>query len=428
MAALALGACGDDDGGGGTDSGPGTDSAVETDSATGDDDVIAVAEAAGNFTTLLGAMERVGLTETVRAATALTVFAPTDEAFEALGVDLSTLTDEQLTGILAYHAIGATVRSDAIPATADTLADLTLIFDTSDGVRVNDATVTMADVEASNGVIHVIDRVLMPPDIVAAAGFAGLTDLAGALDTAGLVETLQGAGPFTVFAPTNEAFGELEELPTGDALSQVLTYHVLGSAVLSGAVPGTANSLATNEWDNNLTLFFNTDDGVVINGRINVVTADVRTTNGIVHIVDGVITPLNVAGAAGSAGLTELLGAVGAAGPNPDDTTIVDTLTGDGPLTVFAPTNAAFEEISDTVDGLSPEQIRQVLLYHVITGDAPVLSTDLADGDVATANGQNVTIAVAGPTVNDNAIGPADLHVTNGVVHVVDGVLVPEFP
>ena len=417
VAALAVG-CGDDDGDTTT-----TDMSVATDMPDSTNTLVDVAAADGRFTTLLAAAERAGLVGLLTGPGPYTVFAPTDEAFEALGVDLSTLSDEEVRGILAYHAIPAEVPSSAIPPTADTAAELTLVFDTSDGVVVNDANVIAADIEADNGIIHVIDKVLLPPNIPTMAGYLGASSLASALESASLVEALQAEGPFTVFAPTNDAFTAAGDVPEA-ALPGILLYHVVDGAVPSTAIPAMAPTLSENEWENAMPLFFDTSDGVVVNDA-TVTLADVRTTNGIIHVIDTVLVPPTIVDAAVYAGLGTLVGAVGDAADIDASTTVAGVLSGEGSLTVFAPTDAAFAEISATVEGLTAEQLRDVLLYHVIDLEDPVLSTDLTDGDVTTVNDQHVTIDTAGPTVNDAAIGPADIHVSNGVVHVIDAVLVP---
>lgn len=418
---LAVGAfaCGDDDG-----VSPDTGSDVTNDAES--NTVVDIAASDANFSTLVAALQRTGLDSALAEAGPFTVFAPTNAAFESLGVDLSTLSDEALTQILQYHVLAGSVTSDALPQTADTLANLTLWIDAS-GPTINGAAVGTADITASNGVIHVIDAVLLPPDIAAMAGIAGLNELVNALTSANLVTPLQGDGPFTVFAPTDAAFGALSEVPTGEALSQVLLYHVVsGAAVPSMEVPARANTMAENEWGNNLTLLIDSSSGVAING-IDVQIADIRTTNGIIHVVNEVILPLNVVGLATLAGFTELTGAVGAAAEISAGVTVADALVAEGPLTVFAPTNAAFEAISSTVMGLSSEQVRDVLLYHVVSAATPQLSTDLSSGEVESALGENITVDVDNLTVEEQALNTAllDINVTNGVVHVVDGVLIP---
>lgn len=428
---IGLMGCGDDDVAT-TDTGPNLDGGA-IDSGPGDDvpsvanSIVDVATANGNFTILLAAVERLGLTSTLAGEGSFTVFAPPDSAFE--GVDVEAISDEALTQILLNHVIiGTEVPSSAIPARADNGADLTLLFDTTDGVLVNGVAVTTPDVEADNGVIHVVEAIIMPANVADMAGIAGLTSLAGALTAAELLGAVQDPeADLTVFAPTNDAFTAAGDVPA-DALAGILTYHVIaGAQVDSASVPAAANTLSMNEFGNPLTLLFDTTDGVVINGSSTVVLADVKTTNGIVHVIDEVLLPMNIVDAATAAGLTELLGAVTAAAPLDDaDSTPVATALGTlSPITVFAPTNAALEALSEVVAGLSAEEIRGVLLYHVVGGEAPVLSTDLADGDVETLLGQSITVDTAGPTINDIAIVAADINVTNGVVHVIEGVLIP---
>ena len=184
-------------------------------------DIPANAEATGSHESLVAALTHVGLVETLQGDGPFTVFAPTDAAFEAAGIDLSTFdTDaenETLTDILLYHVVSGAV--DAANVTDGMVATMVngdnATFTVTDGaVMINDANVTTADVTASNGIIHVIDRVLLPPadepelvDIATVATNTGSHDaLVAALAHAGLVETLQGDGPFTVFAPTDAAF------------------------------------------------------------------------------------------------------------------------------------------------------------------------------------------------------------------------------
>jgi transforming growth factor-beta-induced protein len=449
--AIAMAGCGDDDGttpdAGGGDGG-GDDGSVDQDATTtddggggGDNTIVDVAVEAGNFTTLVSALQDTGLDETLSGAGPFTVFAPTDTAFENLpeDVDLSALTEDELAEILSYHVVAGEVTSDAIPTdppVADTVADLTLWFDTSDGVMVNDATVTMADVEASNGVIHVIDTVLLPPDVPTMAGYAGLSDLVTAAGDAGVASALAGDGPFTVFAPTNDAFGAVDTGGfTMEELANVLMYHVIsGAAVDSASVPTDppiANTMATNDWENNLTLWFDTSDGVLVNDA-NVVIADIKVSNGIVHVVDAVITPPNLVDMAGIAGLTELASAAANAS-DAGGSSIVEILSSGGPFTVLAPTNQAFMDASGTLDGLDNDQLRDALLYHVLDTSAfsePVLASGVPDADVGTELGQDLTATsdpvtftdVGGNTAN---VTIADINVTNGVAHVIDRVLVP---
>jgi len=258
--------------------------------------------------------------------------------------------------------------------------------------------------------------------------------LVGALERVDLVGVLNGNGPFTVFAPTNAAFDALGvDLSTlsDEALTEILLYHVFGAQVNAGDIAEGQTYLgmaaATGPGGTNLSLLVdNTGGKVTINGDVNVTATDIIGNNGVIHVVDKVITPLNVVGhATANANFTELVGALGAATGD-----LVTVLSGDGPFTVFAPLNSAFEAISSTVAGLSADQLSKVLTYHVAAGN--VRSTDLSDGmSVTTVNeetftinlGDNVTITDA--QGNTATILLTDVQATNGVIHVLESVILP---
>lgn len=438
-AAVALAACGDDP----VD--PGPDSSVPpVDSSTPGNSIVDIAVGNPDFSMLVAAATRAGLVETLGAGE-FTVFAPTNAAFEASGITMAmidAMPEMQLRGILTYHALAGTVMSTDIEAgPATTASMLSIILGTTGGVTINGgnavtggANVVTADIEADNGVIHVIDRVLLPPTVADLTRYAGLTTLAGALTSAGLADDLAGTGPFTVFAPTDAAFAALPAVPTGDALTSVLLYHVVGARVPAASVPASASSLSENEYGDPLTLLFDTSSGVVVNGGATVVVADVFATNGVVHVVDEVILPMNVVDAATAAGLTGLLGAVGAAADLGDGTSVAEALSAQAPYTVFAPTNAAFTAAAATIATLSTEQVRDVLLFHVLdpaVSTSPVLAADLpaaaAELDTLNPVATNTVSFAPGPppTVEGAGIAITDIVVTNGVVHVIDAVMVP---
>jgi uncharacterized surface protein with fasciclin (FAS1) repeats len=221
------------------------------------DDIPTIATNTGSHDSLVAALAHAGLVGALQADGPFTVFAPTDEAFAAAGIDLANFnTDEAndtLADILLYHVYNGSVESSAV---TDGLTVTMLNGDeatfsvTSEAVKVGDATVTTADVMASNGIIHVIDTVLTPPadepqldDIPTIATNTGSHDsLVAALAHAGLVEALQADGPFTVFAPTDEAFAaagiDLANFNTDEAnatLRDILLYHVYNGSVESSA-------------------------------------------------------------------------------------------------------------------------------------------------------------------------------------------------
>lgn len=399
----------------------------DTDDVNGDANIVELASDTPELSTLVDAVVAAGLDETLSSDGDFTVFAPTNEAFEALGVDLDTLEPDVLAEILTYHVIaGARVDSGGIPAIADSVADYTLFFDTTDGVMVNNATVIQADVEASNGIVHVVDTVLLPPTIVDAAVYGGLNELVGAVTAAdpAVVDLLSSPGDYTVFAPTDDAFADIADVASTldqKALTDVLSYHVFPARVPSDAVPAMADSALINAGGYGVTALFDTSDGVVINGYSTVVIADIKTTNGIVHVVDSVLLPPNLVDHAVAAGLTSLLDTVAAANGN-----VAGSLSGPSSKTVFAPTNDAFADIADVAGTLNENQLRKVLLYHVVPAYAA--SGDVATGSVPTfLDDQTLDVVVDGGVfVNGAEVVIADVHATNGVVHIVDAVLIPE--
>ena len=398
-------------------------------------DIIANSE---NHTTLEAAITAAGLTETLSGDGPFTVFAPTDDAFAALpeGTIDALLADPSgaLTDILLYHVIGAKVMSTDLSdgQMAETLLgkDVKVTIN-NDGVFINDAKVTVADIEADNGVVHVINAVLTPPSNTVAdiiANSENHTTLEAAIAAAGLTETLSGDGPFTVFAPTDDAFAALPEGtidalladPSG-ALTDILLYHVIGAKVMSTDLSD--GQMAETLLGKDVKVTIN-NDGVFINDA-KVTVADIEADNGVVHVINAVLTPPSNTVAdiiANSENHTTLEAAITAAG-------LTETLSGDGPFTVFAPTDDAFAALPEgTIDALLADPsgaLTDILLYHVI--GAKVMSTDLNDGQMAeTLLGKDVKVTINndGVFINDAKVTVADIEADNGVVHVINAVLI----
>jgi len=259
------------------------------------------------FMYLRQALVKAGLVSTV-ASNELTVFAPTDDAFETLFGELGIggiddLTAEQLTPILLYHAVGGKVMStDLTSAYVPTVNGSAVKVDLSSGVMVNDANVTIADLKAANGVIHVIDKVLLPPTMnlveTAISYDPEFSILVQAVVKAGLQETLETGGPFTVFAPTNEAFGNLlselgyaslDDIPM-ETLVAVLQYHVVSGRVYSSdLVDGPVTTLNGTFTVDTATLKI-TDANSRESGLVPSLL-DVQATNGVIHVIDKVLLP-----------------------------------------------------------------------------------------------------------------------------------------
>jgi len=404
------------------------------------DDVIAPSL---NHTYLEAALIQEGLDVALKNNAAnLTVFAPDDNAFTALATALGTTVNgllalPNLTDILSYHVLGTTVQSSGITNGAivqplSTLNTLKLTKTSTGLVYVNQAQVTTANLNANNGVVHVINGILLPVETVADLAIDnGFTSLVTAVVTAELLPAVSNPlASLTVFAPTNAAFDNLATaLNTTVAgllalpnLADILKYHVLGTEVTSSAVTNGAivqPLSATNTLK--LTL---TSTGLVYVNQAKVITADIFAENGVVHVLDAVVLPSEtVVDIAIDNGFSSLTAAVVKAELLP---ALTNPLT---KLTVFAPTNAAFANLAtalgtDLNGVLSNPQLDDILLYHVIGDD--VLSTELTNGTVPTLNGQTVTINLTGGVkVNTSNVTTADLVVSNGVVHVIDAVLVP---
>ncbi len=402
-------------------------------------DIPRTAQCTGIHDSLVAAVVQAELLETLQGDGPFTVFAPTDQAFADAGIDLAALDNEEgkaaLTDILLYHVVGSEVPSSAVEecGTATAINGNTLSFGVGDTVTVNGATVTLPDVATSNGVIHVIDKVLMPTDmpndIPRTAQCTGIHDsLVAAVIQAELLETLQGDGPFTIFAPTDQAFADAGidlaslDTPEGKAiLSDILLYHVVAGEVASTSLSDCMTATAVNGQPLALTV----GDSVMVNDA-TVTLPDVATSNGIIHVIDTVLTPSDAPNDATRTAIctgvhTSLVAALIQA-------ELVETLQGEGPFTIFAPTDQAFADAGiDLSVYATPEgkaQLSDILLYHVHAGT--ILSSDLTEGMMLPmVNGKNTTISLV--TGIDGAnITTADVITSNGVIHVIDKVIIPQ--
>ena len=275
--------------------------------ADSSEDIPTNASSTGMHDTLVDALVQADLVSTLQGDGPFTVFAPTDQAFTNAGIDLSTFdTDEEiavLADILLYHVYttGAVYASDVTDGLTVAMANGDdASFTVTDGtVMIGDATVVLADVPASNGVIHVIDKVLMPPvdlvDIPTVADGTGIhTALVAALTKANLVSTLQGDGPFTVFAPTDQAFTDagidLDSFTTDEeiaTLADILLFHVYSGAVNAADVTDGLTVTMVNGDEASFTVA----DGTVMVGGATVTIADVAASNGVIHVIDKVLMP-----------------------------------------------------------------------------------------------------------------------------------------
>jgi uncharacterized surface protein with fasciclin (FAS1) repeats len=400
-----------------------------------------------DHTLLEAAVGAAGLVEALSGEGPFTVFAPTDAAIVALTEALGITADELLAlpnlgEILQYHVVGALANAADLSdgQMIATLEGSEVTVSLSMGnVMINNANVTAADIAADNGVVHVIDAVLLPPTNTVVDVIVNSEDhtlLEAAVGAAGLVEVLSGEGPFTVFAPTDAAIVALtevleitaEELLALPNLGDILQYHVVGALANAADLSDGQTITTLQGTDVTVTL---TMESVMINDA-TVTAADIAADNGVVHVIDAVLLP---APPPPSNTVVDII-------VNSEDHTVlelavvaadlVDALSAEGPFTVFAPTDAAFtallEALEITADELLAEpELADVLMYHVVAAQA--LSTDLEDGqEITTLSGDNVTIMVndMGVFVNQAMVTAADILADNGVVHVIDAVLIPE--
>jgi transforming growth factor-beta-induced protein len=471
-------------------------------------DVVDTAIAAGSFGTLVGAVQAAGLESTLRTTQNITVFAPTDAAFAKIPpATLKAITSDKnlLTSILTYHVAGRSIMAEQFlrnaPGRVRMLQGERVGFAVVGGRLIlnGNVAVTVTDIKASNGIIHVIDTVLVPPsianvppttapattvtpttaapttaapttaaptnaapttaapttavpttavatkDIVDTAAAAGqFNTLIAAVKAAGLEGALRNkAAKLTVFAPTDAAFAKLgdakinallKDIPT---LTKILTYHVLPSAVSAADVKSLGKGEVTTLSGEKLT--FEVKNGkIILNGNVEVIITDIKASNGIIHVIDTVLTPpslvpapttvpaaekdiLDTARAAGS--FNTLLAALDAAH-------LTETIRNTKNITVFAPTDAAFAKLGDAkIKALlaDPKTLGKILTYHV-AGQQLTAAQLSALTSVDTLAGEKIAVNIAfGPIALNitTKVTTADIKAKNGTIHVIDTVLTP---
>lgn len=426
--------------------------------------VFDAAQDSEEFTTLVAALEATGLDETLDdLTTSYTVFAPTDDAFALLGEETinSLLADtDTLSSILTYHVIAGRVDAQTAiglaGSTVETVNGQNIALSLNgENLLVNTSTVTMTDIVTDNGIIHVIDAVLTPKtvpetaptnNIIETAQQAGnFSTLLAALDAASLTSALADeSSEFTVFAPTDAAFEAIGSnflntlLANPTVLADILKQHVLVGSVDSVTAMSLNGQSAETLLGNTLPVAINAETNMLSFGGANIVVKDIMTTNGVIHVIDSVIisdvtlpqstnTIADIASADGN--FTTLLAALTATGL---DTLVADP---DNTFSVFAPTDAAFAALGqDTINTLlaDTDTLRDILLYHVFP-DATVLSDDAVSiansnsNKVEMANGDMAAISYVDSSlfINDSAITEANVTASNGVIHVLNKVIIP---
>ena len=408
--------------------------------ATTGKNITEIVNADPNFSLLKKAVEKAGL-GTALASGTLTAFAPDNAAFAASGINESTINSlsvSQLQLILTYHVVEGKFVSGAIQnnGTLRSLSGINIKSTiTNEGVFVNKVKVKSADLIASNGVIHIIEKVLIPPTITdIVVEDPNFSILKAAVVKAGLATALS-QGTLTVFAPDNTAFAAsgidealINSLPVS-AIDSILKYHVVAGKVLASAVPAsdTVNTLLTTN------LYASKKaNSVFINGNI-VKTADILAANGVIHVISKVLIPPTKTIAqivSEDSELSLLLTAVVRAG-------LADAVSGEGKFTVFAPTNAAFIAAgfpdADAINAAPVDAVASIVKAHLFGTN--VFSSDLTAGATVPTleTGKSLLVGLTPPSVKivgssnpaSNIIIPAGVNITatNGVIHKIDRVL-----
>ena len=426
--------------------------------------VVDVAAASEDFETLTAALQATGLDATLSDTDSqFTVFAPTDDAFALLGqetIDALLEDPDTLSAILTYHVLDSRVSSsaaiDAAGSTIATVNGAALGLSLSgDELLVNTATVTTTDISANNGVIHVIDAVLTPPQsqpqqptmniIETAVASDDFTTLAAALEATNLVATLSDESQeFTVFARTDAAFAALGQatidtlLANPEVLKEILLQHVVSGSVDSITAFSLNGQQAQTVSGNQIDITIDGENDTLKFGDATVTMTDIQTTNGIIHVLDTVVVgevqvpaPAQsvVDVAVGNGNFSTLVAALQTTGL---DTTLADL---EREFTVFAPTDAAFEQLDQaTVDALfaDAEALSDLLLYHVlpdatVQSDAAIAVANSEQPMITMANGDTATLSLQNDMLYiDNAqVTTANVAADNGVIHVIDSVLMP---
>ena len=432
--------------------------------------ILDVAIEAGDFTTLIAAIDAAGLTSTIDDASAtLTVFAPTDAAFALLGgaaINDLLADPDALSDILLYHVVSGTAldsaaATDAVGTTIEMAnGDRVGVSAKNDSLFLNLSKVTATDIQADNGVIHVIDAVLMPPAdatlsestiINIAAADERFTTLVAALGATGLDTVLASdTDTFTVFAPTDAAFEAMGSanvtalLGDLDNLTEILQQHVITDAAVDAVTAySLSGNAATTVGGAEVPISISSKRELRVGGA-KVIIADIHASNGVIHVIDTVIvgaaglpTPtLNIVEVATAAGgfeiLLELLSEAGLDGALTD---------ADKSFTVFAPTDAAFHKLGVFPLAFllgNPAILADTLLYHVYAdsvvladGAISVAASDQSILEMANATAEKsggrtaLSLSDTGLTINLASVASANVMASNGVIHVIDNVMLP---
>lgn len=428
--------------------------------------LVEVATDDGRFSTLLDAASKLtvagrSVADVLRDPGPLTLFAPTDAAFGDLGLNFSDLENDTdfgdlVTNILLAHVSAADRSSEDLAAAGSVPTEARLAFEflPASGempATIGGAAIADTDVTAANGRIHVLSEVILPPTILevatSTAGLSTLVDLvtnqaSPRIQTALDPDGLDGDRPITVFAPDDTAFSEAD-LDEED-IDGVLAYHVVTGQLTADDLVATPDGSEIETLDGELLTVRNDGTSVALEdargNRIELLATDIRAINGVVHVVDTVMLPPAMPRADVVGTLTALSNDPGspefgtlllAAGVEVDNLAIATTLSRPGPFTVFAPTDPAFDALGlDLTDIENDDDLQAVVANLLFTHVVPrSLDASQLASEGTVENLANTTLTFDGtvtpPTIGGAALGQTDIAASNGVLHVLDDVIVP---
>ena len=444
-------------------------SGCEKDDPQPTQNIVEIALDQSNLTSLVTALTKFpDLVSTLSGTGNYTVFAPTNDAFAALlatigQTSIDDVPEPVLKSLLQYHVVttGAVLSTQLMAGNVVTANTESIAVATTGGILLNgSAKVLTPDVRSTNGVVHIIDKVLVPASIsrfvntvVEPAYFnKNFSTLIAAVTAASptILQTLLNSSKKTLFAPTNAAFtaAGITALPSQATLDAVLTYHVINGEVKAAQLP--ANTAPSNNAITTLGGVFYLSNrgssGVFINGKTRVTATDIMADNGVVHVIDRTLLPP-------SQTIAQIATALSIANPGAEFTQLVAALgrvpsllsaasAAGSNLTVFAPTDAAFSALYTAlgvagINNIDITTLTAVLQHHIIssptTASGRVFSTDLSTGNVPTLNGNigisatALTVTSGNGTVANISSNAALVNVlgTNGVIHTINKVLLP---
>ncbi|GAA0725944.1 hypothetical protein GCM10009430_32370 [Aquimarina litoralis] len=397
----------------------------KTESSITNASIIEVLRQNERLTTLVEILEETEFSEALSGNDNFTIFAPTNEAFSSLEGDLDL---ESLIETLSYHAILGNFDSNSLLEldSLETLqgTDIEININEVNEIIINNSVkIITTDIQATNGVVHIIDQVLVPNFsddeqslVDAIASVQDLSKFSALLSSEGFNEFVEAEESLTIFAPSNEAFETLEEIPSGNELSNILQYHIVRGKLATEDLVS-KQTILTTQGD---VLFVEQQEGsLVIKGEIEILTTEIETSSVIVYKIDSVLIPNGVQTISGIISTTSELSTLSEILSATDFNRILNE---ESSFTIFAPTNKAFESLNELPSNVD---LAEILLYHVVAGSFEIEQL-VSAGVFSTIQGQEIKIERVGDDVilNDKIkIVVEDVVASNGRINIIDNIL-----